>query len=245
MNYETPLLITGMHRSGTSLVANFVHHSGVCLGDDLVKAKPSNPYGHYEDVEILEFQRSILLREFRHSMWVPEPPRLLEEDRVRARDLIRARQRKPHWGWKEPRTSLFLDFWNDLLPKAYYLFVVRHPLLVVDSLRRRSGTRIYHIGKNNRFLQQWLIYSQECLRFHQQVKPRCLLVMIENVLQEPERFAALLTEHLGLEFSGELFRKLYDPSVLAHSPSQQLLVSPRLHSESVSLFSELQRIADL
>jgi hypothetical protein len=107
MNSDTPIIITGMHRSGTSLVARFVHHSGVDLGDRFVGAKPSNPYGHYEDVEILEFQRSILLREFGHSMWVPGPPPINAEDRGKAKDLVK---KSPAGAGKSPeRASSFLS----------------------------------------------------------------------------------------------------------------------------------------
>jgi hypothetical protein len=43
-----------------------------------------------------------------------------------------------HWGWKDPRTSLTLPFWTGLFPRAKVLMVVRNPLAVYDSLRRRQ-----------------------------------------------------------------------------------------------------------
>ncbi|MDP4350266.1 hypothetical protein QSG17_25820, partial [Escherichia coli] len=42
------------------------------------------------------------------------------------------------WGWKDPRTTLFLDFWSEFLPDARYLLVFRRPWEVVDSLFRRN-----------------------------------------------------------------------------------------------------------
>ena len=36
----------------------------------------------------------------------------------RARTLVSARASRPFWGWKDPRTCLFLEFWDRLLPQA-------------------------------------------------------------------------------------------------------------------------------
>lgn len=245
MKRTAPLIITGMHRSGTSLLARFVHHSGIDLGDRFVGARPSNPYGHYEDVEILDFQQSILLREFGHSMWVPGPPPVTAADWSRAEDLVRARQHKPHWGWKEPRTSLFLPLWNDLLPRASYLFVVRHPLQVLDSLSRRNHTRFYHIGRHNRFLRAWLTYNRACLDFYLDHRSSCLLVTLEGVLQQMESFALLLSERLSVAFDAGRLHTLYDPSILAPEKRKRVLVSPALSTECLSFHERLWRDADL
>jgi hypothetical protein len=245
MNSDTPLVITGMHRSGTSLVARFVHDSGIDLGDRFVGARPSNPYGHYEDVEILDFQQSVLLREFGHSMWVPGPPPLTAADRARARGLVAARKEKLHWGWKEPRTSLFLDLWHGLLPDAFYLFVARHPLLVLDSLSRRNHTRFYNFRKHTGFLKSWLIYNQACLDFYLSYRPNCLFVKLEGVLQQMDRFARLLSERLSIAFDASKLRKLYDPDLLARQRRRRTLVSPALRAESLLFYDRLCKTADL
>jgi hypothetical protein len=245
MNRSMPLIITGMHRSGTSLIARFVHHSGVDLGDQFVGARASNPYGHYEDVEILELQQGILLREFGHSMWVPGPPPLTAADRAKARALVAVRKEKLHWGWKEPRTSLFLDLWDELLPDALFLFVARHPLLVLDSLSRRNRTRFYHFGKHARFLKSWLIYNRACLDFYQSHDPNCLFVTLEGVLQQMDSFARLLSERLSFAFDASVLRRLYDPGVLARKRRRQTLVSPALRAECLSFHDYLCKTADL
>ena len=165
MHSGTPIIIAGMHRSGTSLLARFVHDSGIDLGDKLLSANKSNIYGHYEDLEILEFHREILEQQFGHQMWVRGIPHMTDADRERAVALISARQHKPFWGWKDPRTCLFLDFWSYLLPDAHYLFIVRHPDLVLRSLSRRTSTRFYQFWTHNIFARSWLFYNQACDRF--------------------------------------------------------------------------------
>ncbi|MEA3377940.1 MAG: sulfotransferase [Chloroflexota bacterium] len=244
MNSKTPLIIAGMHRSGTSLIARFVHHSGVDLGNHLVGPKESNPYGHFEDVEILDFHRRILVREFGDSMWVPGPPHIAEEDRKTAAKLIAARRHKRYWGWKEPRTSLFLDLWNGLLPDAHFLFVVRHPLLVLDSLSRRTKSKFYHFWKHGKFLRSWMIYNRECAHFYRQHTDRCMLVMLRDVAEAPNAFIKSLSDWLSMEFDPGKFQALYEPRALSLRRDRLLFSSRRLRSESAALHDELRREAD-
>ncbi len=237
-----PLIITGMHRSGTSLMAGFFHRSGINLGDELMGARPSNPYGHFEDVGILEFHRSVLQRAFGHTLWVPGPPRPTVEERAKAEALVTARSNKGQaWGWKEPRTCLFLDLWSDLLPSAHFVFVIRHPRLVLDSLGRRNKTRFYHFWAHNRFLRGWQVYNAECLRFYQEKPSRCLLVCLESIVQAPKLVVDHLSLWLGVPLSVQVFQELYDPKVLAERPVQMRLASPWLYQSCMSLYRRMSQ----
>jgi hypothetical protein len=245
MDSETPLVITGMHRSGTSLLARFIHHSGIDLGDDLLGANRSNPYGHFEDVEILTFHRRILEREFGHQMWAPGPPSLKDRDWTEARTLVAERQHKGHWGWKDPRTSLFLDLWAELLPGAHILVVIRHPDLVIDSLSRRTGTRFYQFWKHDTFARGWLIYNRACLNFCLTNRSRCTLVDLEAILRDPGSFVRLMSERLSVPFDENHFRSLYDESALVHRLEQRPWVSPVLRLQNLALLRELRQHADI
>lgn len=245
MTSQAPLIIAGMHRSGTSLIASFIHHSGIDLGDDLVGPRKSNPYGHFEDAEILDFHRDILVREFGHPMWVPGPPDLSEEDRQRAAQLIAVRRHKARWGWKEPRTCLFLELWNGLLPDALFLFVVRHPLLVLDSLSRRTKSKFYHFRKHNKFLRAWMTYNQECALFCRSHCDRCMLIVLEEAVRNPTVFVERLSSWLALDLNVRAFLGTYDPEALAREQTRTLLTSPRLQSASLSLYEQLQDKADI
>jgi len=46
-----PLVITGMHRSGTSLVASLFAGAGVNVGTRLIGASRGNDRGHWEDLD--------------------------------------------------------------------------------------------------------------------------------------------------------------------------------------------------
>jgi hypothetical protein len=217
VNNRFPLIIAGMHRSGTSMIARFLHESGINLGDNLLPPNSSNIYGHYEDIDILEFHRKILRREFGHQMWVPRvlrPNELHEDDRQEAREIACRRIKNQFWGWKEPRTSLFLDLWGNICPNASYLFIVRDPISVVDSLLRRENRSSADFGAIKKFLQNWTLYNSCIFSFYKKRKSDCIMVPLDRAVLKSEDFLGILSDHISYRLDNNLFRRMYDSNVL-------------------------------
>src|SRR6201997_5467602 len=78
--------------------------------------------------------------------------------RMKARLLIDGFGSAHVWGWKDPRNSLTLPFWQELLPALKTLIVVRNPLEVAHSMRERNRTS-YSFG-----LRLWEIYNRRLLQ---------------------------------------------------------------------------------
>ena len=141
-----PVCIVGMHRAGTSLVAQVLGLSGLHLGvgDDLMPPSPANPDGYWEHLGFVALNDD-LLGELEGAWDRPPAPPASWHDarfdpfRARAVDLVGTVAGSGPWGWKDPRTSLLLPFWSDILPDLQPVVVVRHPLDVAASLRRRDG----------------------------------------------------------------------------------------------------------
>ena len=106
------------------------------------------------------------------------------------------------WGWKEPRTCLFIRKWHELLPNSKALIVFRQWDLVVDSLIRRYEKLI---SRQNSFLRSkivmpikkklitekytraWVAYNQELLDFVKLKKREDVLVIsIDNLISHSE-----------------------------------------------------------
>jgi hypothetical protein len=49
-----------MHRSGTSLISQWLSHCGLHLGERLLGPGIGNAEGHFEDLDFLEFHEQIL-----------------------------------------------------------------------------------------------------------------------------------------------------------------------------------------
>jgi GT2 family glycosyltransferase/glycosyltransferase involved in cell wall biosynthesis len=81
----------------------------------------------------------------------------LDPLRMKARLLIEGFHSAQIWGWKDPRNSLTLPFWEDLLPGLKTLIIVRNPLEAAYSMRKRNGTS-YAFG-----LRLWEIYNRRLI----------------------------------------------------------------------------------
>lgn len=141
-----PVLVLGMHRSGTSFLASFLQSLGVFLGEHLVGARRGNPRGHFEDEAVLEFHQKALAARLDPEGWLFDEGMMRQsplhfeptpEEYRAARELLEGRRRAGWWGWKEPRTCLFLPFWQGQMPHLRGIIVYRHPLEVHLSMLRR------------------------------------------------------------------------------------------------------------
>src|SRR5687768_3362292 len=106
------LSIIGMHRSGTSLAAQYLHECGIFMGHDLLGKNWSIPTCHYEDKVFIDLHIEIL-KAHHVNYAVSTPIEWQIDDSIidRAKAMIEARKVFPQWGWKDPRTTLFLPFW--------------------------------------------------------------------------------------------------------------------------------------
>ena len=141
MTSSSPLIIVGMHRSKTSLTASWVHFMGLNLGNNLIGPGIGNDKGHFEDMDFHDFHESV----FRNhgieyaALKFPIDFELSNGEHERLVDLINSKKKNNiQWGWKEPRTSLFLDHYHNELPAAKYIILYRPCNEVVDSLLRRD-----------------------------------------------------------------------------------------------------------
>ena len=239
---ERPLIICGMHRSGTSFVASLVAGAGVHLGDELLESSPGNPRGHFEDVGILDFHRTVLIANgivsegYTTQATIALSPSL----RRQAADLLAARAgRGRTWGWKEPRTTLFLDVWQTLVPEARFLLLFRRPWEVVDSLFRRGETTFRH---NPAFaLDVWLHYNRLLLEFATRNPEVTLVCEAAQAVANPRGLCDSIRQRLHVPIGDP--PDCYDDSLLlqdgdAGRPALLAAMCP----ESITLYRQLQEL---
>jgi hypothetical protein len=168
MSDRRAVLVLGMARSGTSAITRLLALLGVELGPEeglLRSGAEENPKGFFEHRAIVRLNEELLHR--MGGSW-REPPRLtpgwqqaapLEDLRMRARELIAGDfADAPLWGFKDPRTSLTLPFWEDLIGGgASYVVCHRRPLDSALSLDRRNAIRL------DEGVALWLRYTAAAL----------------------------------------------------------------------------------
>ncbi len=124
-------------------MARVLQHRGLDLGTNLLGAEPSNPYGHFEDIDVIAMHDAALAAHdltWKSPTPCPRPAGSLTDDIAR---YIEQRTSTPHdlWGIKDPRLCLFLGQWLTALPQAKVVVVVREPGAAIDSLHRRHAQR--------------------------------------------------------------------------------------------------------
>ena len=172
------LIIAGFHRSGTSATSRLLHRAGLFLGYELLEALPSNPYGHFEDREIVKLHTRILADN--EKTWAVDETFLpiVVQQRWQLMQSIIDRRNSEHrlWGFKDPRACLFLMLWKHLLPNARILIVYRHFSGSTYSLGQRHSSDMF-LGRGSelvhrRFweepdyaLRMWLVHNNALLAF--------------------------------------------------------------------------------
>jgi|GEM_PF-5973679 len=143
------LLILGMHRSGTSVLAGVLQLLGVDLGPRLMRAGLDNEKGFWEHEDVVNLHDQ-MLRRF-SSSWdevcpLPEgwwnEPAAVETKRQLKAILERDFSGAPLWGIKDPRMCRLLPLWLPLLEElgceTLCLFMTRNPVEIAGSLGRRN-----------------------------------------------------------------------------------------------------------
>jgi GT2 family glycosyltransferase/glycosyltransferase involved in cell wall biosynthesis len=237
------LIITGMHRSGTSLTASLLKSAGLFIGDRLMPAGHGNEAGHFEDMDFYEFhQRALRATGHADNGFVKtaqiDLPKPLEQE---ARQLIISRESlgRP-WGWKDPRTVLFLDHWHRLLPHSFNLFVFRAPWEVVDSLYRRSDEVF---GLNPRLALDAWYHSNVLVRdFVARHSETSLIYELPQVINETTEIITTIRKRCGIPLHDP--ESLYREAMLERqADAHRIAVIRELAPKCATLYGDLQALA--
>jgi hypothetical protein len=238
-----PLVITGMHRSGTSLLASLCAGAGVNVGSRLMGASRGNDRGHWEDLDFYEFHARALEANgvgpegFACADELLVPPAMRDDA---ARVIAGKAASQTPWGWKDPRTTLFLDFWQSLLPEAVYVFVFRSPWEVADSLFRR-GDPIF-VRHPAFAVRVWYHYNRSIVNFFLANRSKCVLKEVTQVAANPAAVFAEVREHLGVPV-GEPPARFEEPLLQRDDGSLRQDIVAAFQPEAMALYAEMRRLA--
>ena len=203
VNNDRPVCVLGFGRSGTSLTIRLLNLMGVDIGpvEDLVPpTEAENPRGYWEPAWMLEINDEILAK-LGTDWWHPllaepgwEHGSEFEPLRERARGLLADKFGSvPLWGWKEPRTTLTLPFWRDLIPNARYVICMRSPTDAISSLQRRPEPNL----SIRAWGDLWLEYTARAL--NETRGQSRLIIFYEDLLLYSSEEIARMASFLDLE----------------------------------------------
>lgn len=212
-----PICVTGMGRCGTSLTTALIGLLGVDLGPT-ERMLPTDMYdnarGYWEQREIYEINEEIL-RAFGGAWerppdlppgWERSPALAAVRDRARSSliDLFGTAEKK-RWAWKDPRASVTLPFWRDLIGEMDYVLCVRNPVDVAASLAKRDIKGL----KFDDSVALWLHYVRASLENTQ--GHRRLILCYEDYFTDTDRQIQRLAEFVcgpGTQLSDDLYESV-------------------------------------
>lgn len=151
------------------------------------------------------------------------------------------------WGWKDPRSSLLLDFWDARLPEARYVFIYRSPWDVADSMQR-LGADVF-LRHPDYAYRIWHYYNRALLTFARAHRDRTIVVSATALMREPKQLAEIVRSRFGIALALEAndAAGIVDPELFAAvGPDDPLpSLAAAIHSECADVLRELEAIADL
>ena len=160
------IVITGMHRSGTSFLARACNLGGVYFGelDELMSHewKPifDNKRGHWEHNSIFKTGEKIITDS--GGTWHEIPDKISHDENLslKINNLIENLAKQPSlaFGFKDPRFLITSQEWIPHIPKDFLIMAIfRHPLNVAESLKVRDS---FDYEKS---IKLWTIYNEKLL----------------------------------------------------------------------------------
>ena len=195
------ILVLGMHRSGTSAVAGWLHHAGLALPDAVLPPHPvDNPHGYFEPRSLVQLNNRLLRAV--NLDWQSDGPLSVADLAQAARGapgeavddwLHHARALDRPLVLKDPRLSRLLPIWLPALARhdfsVHCVLVVRSAEAVAASLARRAmheSIRQAAITDGVQSTLLWLLHNLEARRALAQAGLDVHLLAYETFVEQPE-----------------------------------------------------------
>ncbi len=225
----SPVLILGMHRSGTSGLTGALEAAGLFLGETRLWSD-DNRKGNREHSTAMALNTDVLAAN-KGNWKAPSQisPLHWSQDLCNRRNILLADfAASAHWGLKDPRLIFTLEGWQDVLPNARMVGIFRHPVSVAKSLEARKDLS-FQEG-----LDLWKIYNRRLLQLHDATP--FPLIDFDQPTQAYLASVKALCAALNLP-NPDASSDFFDPELKHFTPPQTPLDDPEL----VEIYAELQR----
>ena len=209
-----PIIVLGVERSGTSVVAEMMHRWGAYAGpsEKLHKADAHAPKGYWEFLPLWDLLAELGNFDAGTTWWDPNFQQRIKKKaadpvyRKKATELMAEMPKGSPWFWKDPALSHFLPFWKQIWGNAVYIITVRNPLDTAVSWQKfimpsNVKIRISFVAMN---LLRWQHIMMLILQHTEDAQHR-LFLGYEDIVRYPrvqaERLACFLNSKFGKRVS--------------------------------------------
>lgn len=220
-----PILVFGMHRSGSSLLSRILHSSEIYMG--LMQEHNA------EAIHFLSLNQQLLHE--RKANWLK--PSMVEESRLkeytpaqlyhehfklnRGGALYRRFFFNESWGWKDPRNTFCLPYWLSIFPKLKAIHIHRDGRDVAMSLfnrnRKEGEVQDEQLNTLVSCFQLWEKYIAQAFNYTDSDFPLLSIAYRDLVAGEEDTFLQL-SNFVGKSIQGhkrEERKYIYPPELQA------------------------------
>jgi len=253
---QSPIIVVGMHRSGTSLLIDALTSIGLFAGDITGPDTSESLLFQYMNEAALAVSQS-------HWSTPENLAYALKNDMCLSTLLnLYNRSLNSHWrhlyklsrpkdtlnglsgafGWKDPRNCLTIPLWSKIYPNARYIFIYRHGLDVAQShvnRERRVNQSVYvsrclDLGRS---FSLWEEYNHQALQALAAIPDQQkMLFSFESLLQAPDSRLSDLATFCELNASTEklnAFTQRCDPNKAFAYKKRQLNINTEIETSPI------------
>ena len=201
-----PIIVLGVERSGTSVVAEMVHRWGAYAGppEKLHKADAHAPRGYWEFLPLWDLLAELGDFDAGATWWDRDFQQRIQKKaadpmlRKKATELMAEMYMGGPWFWKDPALSHFLPFWKQIWSDAIYIITIRNPLDTAISWQKfimpaNVPVRISFVAMN---LLRWQHIMTLILQHTEGAQHR-LFLGYEDIVRQPRTQAERLIKFLN------------------------------------------------
>jgi tetratricopeptide (TPR) repeat protein len=215
---KAPILIVGMHNSGTSILAEILHKSGLFLGANM---------SHYESYFFSIFINNNLIMGG-GSNWAEIPIMSIEKIKALSNSLkfyiehfwileyLRCGyDGQSAWGFKDPRLCVLLPLYLDIFPNSKVVHIRRNPNDVAASLCKKKKLGVGQVDNFDYWKQLTLQHIERVIE-HKNSCQAYYELNYEDLCLDREKTVLQLFNFLDLQFAEKtknLLKKIYSTSI--------------------------------
>jgi hypothetical protein len=187
-------VVLGMHKSGTTLVAETLHHAGIDMMDAVDAARGYDDGNKWERESTKAINHEMLGSAGTYSLQVSGARGLAASAELTGRmqrlvgDLS---ARHGDWGFKDPRTCLTYDAWAGVLSEHRLIVVYRLPEEGWAHYWSAAGGPAKKLNVLRSFLGAWCEYNAAILRILDRATVPAIVIHYTQLMQGDAEFRRL------------------------------------------------------
>lgn len=186
-------VVLGMHKSGTTLVSQILHHSGITMVEAVDESISYDAGNQWEREATKAVNHALLGSEGRYSLEARRRGPIVASPDIHKRMegiIATCGERGADWGFKDPRTCLTYDAWAGVLPEHRITVVYRRPeeawAHYWASTKGRRRLKVFR-----EFLPCWCEYNAAILDVLRTTAMPWIVVCYSRLMERDDAFRRL------------------------------------------------------